>query len=249
MFGPTKEEDCVMAIKKAWSHSGKDHPGRRQVGKAVSGLFPADSMVVDILALDVSPSMLEEGFMSGRSKLDLLRQAGGLFLDAKRNVRPLDMVGVVPFNHEVRVVYDPTNVEQGYSALSKVIQGLSASAQGGTNISSALDACLDRLKHNGFLCTQSPFFCRVLLLSDGHSSYKERAVASAHALKERGVLVETLGLGKNPSSVDEALLQQIATQDSNGLVHYRYLGNPEELFLAFEEAAHAPVAGTLTWEG
>ena len=237
-----------MAIRKAWPRSGKDYAGRSRVGKAVSGLFPDDSMIVDILALDVSPSMLEEGFMSGRSKLDLLSQAGGLFLDAKRNVRPLDMVGVVPFNHEVRIIYDPTNVEQGYSALSKVIQELSAPAQGGTNISSALDACLDRLKQNGFLCTQSPFFCRVLLLSDGHSSYKEQAVASALALKEHDVLVEALGLGKDPSSVAENLLERCATQDPDGLVHYRFLGNPEELFLAFEDAVRGPVVGTLTWE-
>ena len=237
-----------MLMKRSTSEGAKHKHRDNFVGRAVSGLFPEDSLVVDIHAIDVSPSMREEAIVPGQTKLELVQWAENGFLEAKQDLRPLDMVGIVPFNHEVTRVYAPVNVKEGYLGLSQVIGGLSAPPQGGTNIASALEACLDMLERDGFLSSHSPFFCRVLLFSDGHSSSKGRAVAVAQALKDRGALIEALGFGRAPSAVDEALLKQCASTSQDGFVHYRFVSHPDELRLAFDNAATGLATGRLTWE-
>ena len=233
-----------MVIEHRRSGSRREPPQKGQVGHAAPGLFPPDSLVADILVLDKSGSMQEEGFETGRSKLELVEEAGNRFLGRKRDLRPLDMVGVVPFDHQIERVYEPTNIQQGCDALRGVLNESLSPPHGGTELCLALDASLEMLERNGFLSPSSPFLCRVLVLSDGYTSHKERAIVAAQRLKERNLLTETLGLGKTPSDLDEKLLRECATVEENGFQHYRFLGDAESLFLAYSSAA----TGSLVWE-
>ena len=50
------------------------------------------------------------------------------------------------------------------------------------------------------------------------------ALRLAERLKSAGVLIETFGVGIDPSDVDESFLRGIATVE-NGFAHYRFLGD------------------------
>jgi Mg-chelatase subunit ChlD len=233
-----------MAIEHRWSGSRREPPQKGQVGHAAPGLFPPDSLVVDILVLDKSGSMQDEGFKTGRSKLELVEEAVGRFLGRKYKSRPLHMVGFVPFTHTIERVYDPANIRQARDALCHTLKESLSPPHGGTDVGGALIASLQMLQRGGFLMHNSPFFCRVLLYSDGHTSNPERAILAAQALKEHNVLVETLGLGKTPSDVAEELMMLCASR-SGEFVHYRFLADIESLLTTYEDAATA----TLIWGG
>ena len=213
-------------------------PHRQQgVGQILPGRFHPESLLVDMLVLDKSGSMKEEGFETGKKKKELVHEAVTRFLARKLEYRTTDMVAEISFDHEATVSCNPVNICTGYDAL---VQGLGRALgppHGGTDMSLALVAAQEVLKCHGFLSPHSPFFSRVLVFSDGHSSYREQAIGSAQALKNSGVLVETLGLGRSPADVDEDLLKRSATTDEEGFTHYKFLGNAESLFLTFENVA------------
>lgn len=216
----------------------------QEVGQVKPGGFHPEALVKDALLLDKSGSMKDKGFKTGRSKKDLVREAVSLFLEHKREPRPTDMVSIISFDHAATVCCDPVNICTGYDALVQGLDQAMSPPHGGTDLSLALVAAQIMLERYGFLGPHSPFVCRVLVFSDGHSSHRGQAVGAAQALKNAGALVETLGLGRSPADVDESLLRECATTDEDGFTHYRFLGDAASLFLTFKETA----TGTLTWE-
>jgi len=61
--------------------------------------LPSEGPVVDVLVCDVSGSMKEDGFETGRSKLELLCEAIAGFLSVKVESRPQDHVALVAYDY------------------------------------------------------------------------------------------------------------------------------------------------------
>jgi len=215
------------------------------VGEVLPGHFHPESLLVDMLVLDKSCSMEEEGFKAGMKKKEILHKAVSGYFARKLQTRQTDMVGMVLFDHDRVVPCSPSNICTGYDALIQSAGQLMKPLHGGTDMGPALLAALKDLESLGFLSRQSPFFCRVIVFSDGWTSYRQQAIGQARALHDRGVLVESLGLGQTPSDVDEELLKNVATTDEDGFTHYSFLGDSESLLTTFERMALA----SLTWEG
>lgn len=234
-----------MVVKNHWP-TASSPPGRtQQVGQVVPSGFPPEALSFDLLALDKSGSMEDEGFQTGRSKKDLLLDAVNLFLVRKRQYRPTDMVSVTSFDHVATVWCEPVNICAGFESLVQGLNRAMSPPHGGTDMSRAFAAAQVMLERYGFLEPASPFVCRTIVLSDGHSSHSRQAADAAQNLQLHGVIIESLGLGRSPADVDESLLRECATTDADGFDHYRFLGDSESLLSTFAEVATA----TLAWEG
>ena len=60
----------------------------------------------------------------------------------------------------------------------------------------------------------------------------------ARRLKDKGVIVDCIGIGGNPAEVNEADLMKIASKNPDGSIRYCFIGDQQELIKKYENLAH-----------
>ena len=76
---------------------------------------------------------------------------------------------------------------------------------------------------------------RVVLLTDGHSS--DNSIQLARMMKEQGVQIDCIGVGNDPTEVNEEELRQIASIDNNGKPRYWFIRSSAALVERVEALA------------
>jgi hypothetical protein len=79
---------------------------------------------------------------------------------------------------------------------------------------------------------------RIILLTDGDHRGDDNPVTIATRLKDAGVIVDCIGIGGNPGAVNERLLKEIASRNSDGSVRYCFIGDRETLIRKYQTLAH-----------
>jgi len=172
---------------------------------------------ITILVIDVSGSM---GFAFDQrfTKLEATQRAYQSMLVHKFQIDPLDEVGVVEFDSEGRIVSPILQLQQHKRDLLAALQSLQV--KGGTDINKGLMAA-ERL----FDWHRSSITRRIVLLTDGQGGYP---IQTAERLKGKGVVIEAVGVGNTPASIDEPLLRRIASV-IQGETRYWFLKNSQTL--------------------
>ena len=75
------------------------------------------------------------------------------------------------------------------------------------------------------------------MLTDGEHLGDENPVTIAARLKKAGVIIDCIGIGGSPKDVDEKLLKQIASRNSDGSVRYCFIGDQQELIRKYQSLA------------
>lgn len=75
---------------------------------------------------------------------------------------------------------------------------------------------------------------RIVLLTDGHGGEPLR---TAEDLKSRGVVIDVIGVGSNPSRVDEKLLRKVASV-IEGETRYRFIKDQQTLVGHYTQLAN-----------
>jgi len=110
----------------------------------------------------------------------------------------------------------------------------------GTDLASGLKAARDLFRKAG--PNSGDRLRRVLLLTDGHGGNPKRV---AQTLKtDMAVLLEVIGIGGDPTEVNEELLRQVATTDETGFTHYWFIDDTSRLVQHYEALATG-----LVWKG
>lgn len=199
-----------------------------------------------IIGLDVSASMDETDWRP--SRLHAAKEATEALIERKRLIAPQDEVGVVTYCSEASVLTAPREVGQYYGALVKAVQR--AETGSATNITAGLEkakamlkrtgkrSLLDRLIPPATTTTFTTRVCRVVLLTDGEHNYGPTPEVVAEALKRDGVCIDCVGIGGDPSAVDETLLKKIASKHKDGVTpRYTFIGDKGALIEKFEQLA------------
>ena len=79
---------------------------------------------------------------------------------------------------------------------------------------------------------------RIILLTDGETCDPESCIIVARRLKQRGVIIECIGIAGSPAEVDEALLRKIASPDESGSPRYYFIKDSSELIKKYESMAY-----------
>jgi len=210
------------------------HPRRPAAGDA-----ELRSGIDQLFVLDISNSMLAADIAPNR-----LTRAKAL-LEALMARRPDDRVGLVVFAGSAYVQL-PLTYDHGSARMFIETANPGQVAGQGTAIGAALERCIELFDQpNGRYRT-------VLLLTDGET-HDEAALEQARELANRGVMINTLGLGSpqgttltDPekgmpkrdengnvvvSRLNEELLQQIAATGKGQYVHLTDVGAANELLL------------------
>ena len=155
-----------------------------------------------VLAIDTSGSMLEPSGVPGETKLDAARRAAATFLDTLR--LPGDQAAIVAFNSDAKLVHGFTD---DLGALRYALTQLPQAT--GTRIDRGLEVAGAELADSRHRPANLPV---VILLTDGRPTdgTGPGALTVAKALRARGVVIFTIGLG---ADADGGLLVQIAGND------------------------------------
>lgn len=194
-------------------------------------------MIYLILIGDVSSSMLDRAFKGHGSKLDVMSEALRTLLDWKREHRPKDEMAVIAYSNEAYTCCKFHNVVSDYSLIAHAIQMLDTIPHEGTCMAEGLQLALDLVQQLGIPAQQRSSMIHVVAYSDGHDQAIQPALYLASDLKAMGCLVETFGIGKKPRDVNEEFLRSVATTDTDGINHYKFLGDVSEIHQAVQHIA------------
>jgi Mg-chelatase subunit ChlD len=150
-----------------------------------------------------------------KSRLEAAKDATMALLMARARLGANDQLSITVFNDEAHLVLPLTPC---LNNLDKIQQALcSVTVGGGTDLKAPLVLAHRLLPPAGRL--------HIVLLSDGHGG---NPVTAAQALKDRGAILETIGVGNERSEVDESILKRIASV-LDGKVLYRFLNDADQL--------------------
>jgi len=186
---------------------------------------PQDTVCV----LDISGSM--RGTDVAPSRLEASKKAAEAFCRRRAGLSPGDRIGIVTFNNYGRVVLPLTEITR----LDVILTCLaSLRAAGGTDLAEGLKAANSLFAQDAALHPMLSRRRRILLLTDGHGG---NPVSWAAHLKGAGVLIQVIGIGGDPSAVDEKLLRKVATTDGQGFLHYWFFRDTDSLVAHYEDLA------------
>ncbi len=174
-----------------------------------------------VLLLDASGSMTEQ--YNGRlSKVEAAGKAGRAFVYDKEACDPDDQVGLITFNTRATVVLSPVTLRTGRDQLIQALRNLRAG--GGTDFVPAAEAA------DHVLRSAAPDAVgRMVLLTDGHAADPRKIT---DAMKQRGVVIDVIGIGPDPAAVNETVLKNVASV-IQGQLRYRFIRDARTLINHF----------------
>jgi len=186
-----------------------------------------------VIVQDVSGSMADDDYTPTR--LDGGLQAALEYYTARKKWYTDDRIALVAFNHEARIIVPLLSLDREHE-FRTALQTLTA--DGGTDIAKGLHVAAKLFDKEPL----SPRHRHVILLSDGHGG--DPLIISEKLKSQYHAQIDVIGIGGDPSAVDEPLLRRIATIDLNGYNHYRFIKDAESLRKHYQQLATG-----LMWTG
>lgn len=202
-----------------------------------------------VLAIDASPSMEDDDWPPTRLLAAI--EAAIALIVRKCQIAPEDRVGVVAYSKDAWCVAPLDVVGVSCERLCRQIRKIETDSY--TNIHAALSKAGELLSVDD---SQTPSswisrflvptqdhertsdLKRIILLTDGDHNHGESPEAIARQLKNEGVCIDCVGIGGDPSDVNEDLLKTIAsTHDDGTTPRYAFIGDKDNLVQKFEQLA------------
>jgi Mg-chelatase subunit ChlD len=232
---PTQILGAVPPASRPGTHGISTNGSHSGYGAAL-GCTQAATASVDqhedtMLVTDYSGSMGEE-FQVGMTKLDTAARSQINLVLHKHRIDPNDRIGLVGFNDRARLLLPLSEIGPNKAQMIQILQAMRVS--GGTEIKEGLVEARD-----GFDWMRSDVVRRIVLLTDGHGGHPLRV---AEALKSKGVVIDVIGIGPSPDTVDEALLKKVASI-VQGELHYWFIKNHRALVDRYTQLANKTKTG------
>ena len=182
-----------------------------------------------VLIFDVSSSMRHKDCQP--SRLEASKKAAETYIRRREILFLDDRVAIVTFNDLARVVLPLTELHR----LNEILHQLrKITAAGWTDIAEGLKAAMNTFSKDLLDNPQLSRLRRILLLTDGRGG---SPLKLANQLKNEGILIEVIGVGGDPSAVDEELLRKVATTDPYCFTHYCFFRDTNSLVAHYEDLA------------
>ncbi len=199
--------------------------------KVATNLVRAIAVVISLRLVFIIDRSLSMAEACGRTnRIDAAKNAISALLDVRRKLGADDEIAVISFNDAAQLVLPFTGIRES-NRIQKAVRSIWP--EGGTDLKPAINRISDILP--------DPAGAYIIVLSDGHCGDPIRA---AKALKNKGAIIETIGVGNIPADVDAEKLIKVASVQ-NGQALYRFLTNADELLDYFRK----DIAGRLAKRG
>ena len=207
--------------------------------------------------IDLSPSMEYDDWKPSRKTGAI--KANKELIKLKLKSHPDDRMGIIGFGDTARLLHAPVCISKGIHSLQRALNNPQGSC--GTNFTAALtltESCfngkINQPTSNFFTRMLSEIFVepedhkqeanrndgslkRIIMLTDGEHNMGGSPLAIASRLKSVGVIIDCIGIGGSPADVDEKLLKQIASKNSDGSIRYCFIGDQQQLLRKYQSLA------------
>jgi len=207
--------------------------------------------------IDLSPSMDWNDYEPSRKAGAI--KANIELLKLKLEFSPQDMMGIVGFGDDAKLLHPLVCLSTGSASLRKALKDPQGSC--GTNFTSALklakshlfscdstmtdEPLLSRILSMAFLEPADQSECpddskmlrRIIMLTDGEYNRGGSPLKIASELKSRGVVIDCIGIGGSPEDIDERVLKQIASRNPDGSIRYSFIGDQGKLIKKYRSLA------------
>ena len=171
------------------------------------------------IIIDRSSSM---GLSCGTTtRLEAAKEAAAALVSARRRLGAGDEIAVISFNHTAELAC-PLTPSTRESEILGAIQSIRM--DGETDLNAPFVLVKDTVGSN------RRRMLHIIMLTDGQGGSPLR---TANALKKRGAVIETIGVGHTRSDVDEELLKKVASV-VNKKVLYRFIYDRDDMVNYFE---------------
>ena len=175
--------------------------------------------------VDRSGSM-GEPYAGETTKLEAACRANITMVLNKEQIDSEDEIALVSFRSWAEVVLGLSQIKACKRQIIDAIHSLTP--DNGTDINAGLKAARDV-----FDWSRQDVVRRIVLLTDGHGG---EPLGTADGLKSRGVVIDVIGVGADPSGVDEKLLRKVASV-IEGEVRYRFIKDQQTLVRHYQHLA------------
>lgn len=198
--------------------------------KLASACLPRDTVGI----IDISGSMGAADCKPTR--LEAAKMANERYILERASLSSHDRVAIVKFSDKGKVVLPLTDIMES----GKIIQCMQhLDTGGGTDLAEGLKLAPRLLfPYNEGELSNHPRNKHILIVTDGHCGHP---ITEAKKLKAQGVLIEVIGIGGNPSAVNEELLRKVATTDPDGFTHYWFIEDTTTLVTHYQQLARGIV--------
>jgi Mg-chelatase subunit ChlD len=191
--------------------------GLAKVSHVPAQVLPATMAVMYVLLIDRSGSM---GTPCGRTnRLVAAQNATIAMLDARQERGVEDQVAVIAFDDDAELVLPFTPCKENRGLIDESIRAIGVA--GGTDLNAAFATAMRILPPNERV--------HMIMLTDGHGGDPTKVAA---ALKGRGVVIETIGVGESHDEVNETILKRTASVLDRKVL-YRFLTDADEMVTYF----------------
>lgn len=219
-----------------------------------------------MVIIDLSGSMNSSDWKPSRKAGAV--KANKELINVKTVHHPKDMVGIIGFGTDAELLHEPVELDVGSKSLYKVLTGLPDMGYTNFAAALGLaEACLfneaasatkntAKKKVTGFVSwllyddpgksshhitenlSNDSCLKRIIMLTDGDYNRGGSPMKIAHRLKDRGVIIDCIGIGGSPADVKQEHLMEIASRNTDGTVRYCFLGDQQQLIRKYESLAH-----------
>jgi von Willebrand factor type A domain len=213
-----------------------------------------DGSEVLVVLIDLSPSMLTDDWKPTR--LAGAIQANKELLKANVEKYPSDKIGIIGFGNKATLLHKPVCLRRGLPSLQNALRHPKEIP--GTNFTAALElaeSCLFAMaprslgeslsrKLGELLFDSTPYESethrerkRIIKLTDGQHNHRSCPLGVASRLRQKGVVIDCIGIGGSPKDVDESLLKRIASVNPDGSIRYCFIGDKSQLIREYQTLA------------
>ncbi|MBK8270875.1 MAG: VWA domain-containing protein [Planctomycetes bacterium] len=172
---------------------------------------PIGQRELTMILTDRSGSMSAQ-FKQLNTKLEVAKRASVTLVVNKAMIDADDEIGVMEFNNNATILWHLSPLRTNRRSIIEAIQRMTS--DGGTDIAKPLE-----LADANFCWHRNNVVRRIIILTDGMGGYP---LPIAESLKQRGVIIDAIGIGENPSGVNESLLKKMAST-VDGELRYRFI--------------------------
>lgn len=185
-------------------------------------LMPVEPVIGSdfVFVIDISGSMNTPDIPP--SRIVAAKYAAIDMVDERRAADPNGRLGIVAFSEKADLVAPLTPLTKS-EELKRAIAGIST-----RSANNLLDGF--HLTKEVFDRQKEPVSSRhILILTDGHEANMAETEVAAERVKQLGCEIYCIGVGGNPSEVDETFLRRIASKDQGGRPQYEFISNRKKL--------------------
>jgi len=195
-----------------------------QVARGLKKTSTTSSRVVSAIIAEMFMFILDRSWsmeaQCGRAtRLDAAKQAIMAMLDSREQLGADDHLAIIAFDNDAHLIFPFSRCAGNRGRIERAIHSIDFG--GGTAFGPPLRLAKRILPSSGDV--------HIVVLSDGHAG---AATWAADALKKKGAIIETVGVGDQRSDVNERVLKATASI-LRGKVLYRFLTDADDMIEYF----------------